>query len=341
MSARFPLSTLAAMDKYAQNKVKPGYLNDILNSNLIRCFLAVFEYKRLTTAADAMCITQPALSKSIRRLEDELGVKLFDRRPDGMVPTKYGLTLARHANLIRSESDTARAELDALREGGSGTLAVGIAPLWTVHALPAAIAQVVRQRAQLRVRIVSGVLSTLLPPLIRGDLDVVCTALDFPAQPDLVRKPIVASDHVLLVHRHHPLAQLKAVSLGQLTKHRFVGLVGDYHGIERMQRFFALRGYEPPAICAEATSIEVILSLLATGEFVASLARQWINRGESLGLVEVPLKGSFWKFETGIVHRTNPRDPALVEQFERALRDASGPAPRGPPAAGTGGPVTL
>lgn len=334
MRAGSPSSMPFATDKHAQVRIHPAYLNGIINSNLIRCFLAVFEYKRLTTAADAMCITQPALSKSIRRLEEELDVKLFERRPDGMVPTKYGLTLARHAHLIRSESDTARVELDALREGGSGTLAVGIAPLWTVHALPTAIAEVVRQRTQLRVRIVSGVLSTLLPPLLRGDLDVVCTALDFPAQPDLVRKPIVSSDHVLLVHRHHPLAQLNTVSLGQLARHRFVGLVGDYHGIERMQRFFALRGYEPPAICAEATSIEVILSLLATGEFVASLARQWIARGESLGLVEVRLKGSFWKFETGIVHRSNPRDPMLVEQFERALRKASDLVPGSKPATG-------
>ncbi|MBE7522289.1 MAG: LysR family transcriptional regulator [Burkholderiales bacterium] len=295
-------------------------MEDLINSNLLSCFLAVMKHRRLTVAADELCITQPALSKSIQRLEEKLEVQLFDRRQDGMAPTKYALTLARHAYVIRAESDAARAELGILRGGGSGTLAIGIAPLWTVYGLPTAVARLVKQRAQLQVRIVSGVLSTLIPPLLKGDLDVVCTALDFPAQAEIVRKPILTSDHILLAHRRHPLAQLKSVSLAQLAEHRFVGLVGDYHGMERMQRFFALRGHQPPVVRAEATSIEMILSLLATGEFVASLARQWLKRGEPLGLVKIPIRGTFWKFETGIVHRVNPRDPALIEQFERALR---------------------
>jgi DNA-binding transcriptional LysR family regulator len=108
----------------------------MLDSNLLRCFLAVLEHGRLTTAADELCVTQPALSKSLRRLEDELGVPLFQRTPSGMVPTTYGITLGRRARLIQLESLSARTELQMLREGGFGSITIGIGPLWSVYALP-------------------------------------------------------------------------------------------------------------------------------------------------------------------------------------------------------------
>jgi len=100
----------------------------MLNTNLLRCFLTVLEHRTMTSAALALCITQPALSKSLSRLESELGVPLFYRTPDGTVPTQFGITLANRARFIELESQRARAELKSLQEGGVGWQTIGTGP---------------------------------------------------------------------------------------------------------------------------------------------------------------------------------------------------------------------
>ena len=84
-------------------------------------FLAVAEKGSLSAAAQAQNISQPAMSKRIRALEDELQVKLFERLPRGVVLTVFGESLAEHARRIRANVFHADADMDALR-GGRGEL---------------------------------------------------------------------------------------------------------------------------------------------------------------------------------------------------------------------------
>jgi len=296
-------------------------MNDFLDSNLLRCFLAVLDHRKLTVAADHLCLTQPALSKSLKRLEDELGVALFERTPGGMVPTTYGLALGRRAHMINLESKSARAELRVLREGGFGSISIGIGPLWSAHALPEAIARLVQKHSKVRVKVVSGVLSTLLPQLLKGELDVVCAALDFPDHSELVKKPLLSSSHEVVAHASHPLAGQDKVELQDLLEHSFLAITDDYAGLERMERHFALQGLPAPQVAVEASSVEMLFSLLATGAFVSSMSSQLMARGERLGLKRLAVDGSFWRFEGGLVHRRASPAATLIGMLESALRE--------------------
>lgn len=293
----------------------------MLDSNLLRCFLAVLEHRKLTAAADELCVTQPALSKSLKRLEDELGVPLFQRTPSGMVPTTYGIALARHARLIDLESRSARTELQVLLEGGFGTMTVGIGPLWSVHVLPEVIAGLVRQQSKARVKVISGVLDTLLPQLLKGELDLVCSALDCPDHPDLVKEQLCDSEHVVIAHERHPLVQSTRVEAAQLAECPFVGFTQDYAGLGRMEEYFAMHGLESPGLAVEASSLEMVFSLLGTGEFVASLSSEVMARGRQIGLARVPIDGSFWRFRGGIVYRRAPQATPLANLLVRALHE--------------------
>lgn len=304
-----------------------GSARPMLDSNLLRSFLAVLEHRKLTAAAEELCVTQPALSKSLKRLEEELGVPLFQRTPSGMVPTTYGLALGRRARLIDLESKSARAELQVLREGGFGTVTVGIGPLWSVYALPDVIADLVRHRSKARVKVVSGVLDTLLPSLLKGELDLVCSALDFPDHPDLIKEQLFDSEHVVLAHQSHPLAKLPKVEAAQLAEHPFVGFTQDYAGLSRMEKYFSMHGLASPGLAVEASSLEMVLSLLCTGNFVASLSSQVLARGEQLGLKRVAIAGSFWRFQGGIVYRRAPQTSPLANMLIRALQERLQPRP--------------
>ncbi|WP_436643319.1 LysR family transcriptional regulator [Microbaculum sp. FT89] len=88
-----------------------------MDSRLLRYFLAVYESHGISAAADDLRISQPALTKSIQKLEADVGARLFERRPGGVVPTRYADILARRVRLMDIEYRHAIAEIEAARGG--------------------------------------------------------------------------------------------------------------------------------------------------------------------------------------------------------------------------------
>ncbi|MCK9512440.1 MAG: LysR family transcriptional regulator [Pigmentiphaga sp.] len=275
----------------------------MLDTNLLRCFLAVLEHRKLTTAAEALFLTQPALSKSLRRLEEELGVPLFTRTPTGMVPTSYGIALGRRARLIDLESRQAREELRVLREGGAGSITIGIGPLWSAYGIPEAVTQLVAKRSKMHVRIVSGVLDTLIPQLLKGELDVVCSALDFPDHPELLKRHLFDTVHLMMAHESHPLGQLSHVPPARLLEFPLVGLDKDYAGLDRLEKFFIRNGLQSPGVAIEASSLETLFSLLMAGSCIASVSSQLLGRAAQLNLRPLAVPGELWRFQSGLIYR--------------------------------------
>jgi DNA-binding transcriptional LysR family regulator len=293
---------------------------NILDSNLLRCFLSILDHRKLTAAATELCITQPALSKSLRRLEKELGVTLFQRTPSGMVPTTYGLTLGRRAHQILLESTGARNEIQLMLEGGYGSIVIGTGPMWSVHAFPAVIAGFIKNQPRTHIKIVSGVLDTLLPRLLKSEIDLVIASLNFPDHPDLIKEHIADTQHVIMASKNHPLASREYVNPRDLLDFPFVGFVDDYAGLARMEQFFATHGIPSPGLTVECNSLETVFSLMSEGNFLASLASPILPRGEHSGLVRINLRGTFWRFSVGAIYRRNSPQSVLLTSLLHAIR---------------------
>lgn len=295
-------------------------MKEMLDSHLLRSFLAVLDHRKLTTAADELCVTQPALSKSLKRLEDELGVPLFLRTPSGMLPTTYGLTLGRRARQIHLESLGARSELQLMREGGYGSFTIGIGPMCSVHAFPNVIADIIRTHPKTQLKIISGVLDTLLPRLLKGELDMVIASLDFPDHTDLVKEALIETEHVIVAHENHALASRSHVSPRELLDYPFIGFAEDYAGAGRMEKYFASHGIPSPGMAIESSSLEMLLSLLPFGDFLASLSEPIFNHNRSHGITRIKLTDSFWKFSVGAVYRPGTEQQTLFSSILQALR---------------------
>jgi DNA-binding transcriptional LysR family regulator len=295
-------------------------VRDILDSNLLRCFLSILDHRKLTIAADELCITQPALSKNLRRLEEELGATLFQRTPSGMVPTTYGIILGRRARQILLESLGARNELQLMLDGGYGSIAIGTGPMWSVHAFPAIIADFVKNQPKTHIKMVSGVLDTLLPLLLKGETDLVIASLNFPDHPDLVKEHIVDTQHVIMASRNHPLASLEKVEPRSLLDYPFVGFTDDYAGKARMDQFFASHGMQSPGLTVESNSLETLFSLMSSGDFLASLAAPILPYGQRFDIVQINLTDSFWRFAVGAIYRRSAQQSALVVSMLQTIR---------------------
>ncbi len=147
----------------------------------LRHFAAVAQHGSLGRASAAIAISEPALSKSLGKLEAELGAKLFERGSKGVSLTVYGHSLLTRAEAILGEIDTIRREVEELREGHHGMVRVGMRPSFGTTYLPQAVARVMKTRRNFKAVLREGFMPTLISELLQGKLDfVVATELEEP-----------------------------------------------------------------------------------------------------------------------------------------------------------------
>src|SRR5215472_5730771 len=149
------------------------------HADLLRPFLAVARHGNLSAAARELAVSQPALTKSVRKLEQQVGVPLFERRARGMALTRSGAALYDHARQIDVPCRIAEDAIDATASGQAGRIRIGAGTYWGMI-VPRAIARLQEQLPRLEVDLEISVNSILLPKLFAGDLDLVMCRLPDP-----------------------------------------------------------------------------------------------------------------------------------------------------------------
>ncbi len=292
-------------------------------SRILRNFLAVADMGSITAAAESLNVSQPALTKSIQKLEAEIGTRLFTRVPKGVLLTKAGKILAHHARVMENEYRHALmrvAELSGTEQGG---LRVGAGPIWLVRILPPVVAEFQKTHPDVRVTLVGGVIDTLVPALVSGDLDLICISLDFPERSEVTQVPLFEMNHIVVTHPGHPLAARRRVSAVDLAQQRWLTLKSDYVGTHRISAFFAANGHEPPKISMETTSIHSLLETLRSGSYVAHIPEQMLELAQEKGLVQIDLCGTLWQTSAGIAVRRSARPTGALTSFMETVRAAT------------------
>jgi len=141
-----------------------------MNLRQLQHFVAVFEQKNLSKAAEAIPLSQPALTRSVKTLEDQIGVELFLRHARGATPTAAGERLYHHAKSILAEC--ARAKRDALQPDGeiSGSVSIGIGSLFANHIIDDMISRFCEKYPQSMVKVYQGYFEDLISLLEVGEI---------------------------------------------------------------------------------------------------------------------------------------------------------------------------
>ena len=146
-----------------------------LQARFLRYFMVLYETRSITQAAEKLCITQPALSNSVRTLENQLKVILFDRTPQGIAPTVYADALYRRAKTAEAELRLATVEMERLRDSDVGSVRLGLGSSM-VAVCAELLPRVLAVKPRLDVKIVEGPARFLMDQISTGRLDfVVCT----------------------------------------------------------------------------------------------------------------------------------------------------------------------
>lgn len=184
----------------------------------LQCFLEIARQQSVVKAAAALSVTQPAVSKTIRELEELLGVALFERRGRGIALTRFGEVFLRYAGASVTALRQGVDSITQARTKGGMAIKVGALPTVSTRVMPQAVHLFKQDNTGTVVRVVTGENSVLLSQLRTGDLDLVVGRL---ADPELMTG--LSFEHLyservsFIVRPGHPLLKAKPFNLVRLA----------------------------------------------------------------------------------------------------------------------------
>lgn len=186
----------------------------------LQTFLEVARQKSVGKAADVLSVTQPAVTRTIRELEDYLGATLFERDGRGIRISHFGEVFLKHAG----ESISAvRRGVDSIAQAKSSMgppLRIGALPTASASLMPEAVAEFLKAGTGSRATIVTGENRWLLDALRVGELDMVVGRLAAPERmAGLHFEPLYTEEVVFVVRSGHPLLQRRNFSLGEIANY--------------------------------------------------------------------------------------------------------------------------
>lgn len=241
----------------------------LMTATQLHGFLALAGATGFAGAAAATGVSQPALHRAVRDLEQLCGVALVERRGRGVGLTAAGHKLARGARLAEREIAAAIAETSAQHETGNGRIVIGAMPLSRARLLPRAIARLSTQAPRVRIEVVEGSWRELVDPLRDGILDIMIGALRDEAPADLLQEALITDPLAVVGRADHPLIGTEP-SVAALTRYPWIVGQGGAPLRQQWERLFA-SGPLPDAPI-ECGSVMVIREVLRDTDFLALLS---------------------------------------------------------------------
>ena len=284
-----------------------------------RVVIACARHGSLGQASVALNMTQPAVSRILQRLEDGLGVTLFERTTRGVSPTEYGQAVLPHAELVIAEIAAAEDMVRQMQGAHRGTIRVGGVASVMAAWVPAAIADVRRRFPNLVFHVTEELEDTLMENLRRGDIDLAVAPVQAP-DPDIVHavEDRMADRVSAFARRGHPIhADPRMEALARLDWALPPPATPIYH--EWHQRFREL-GLEPRAPTLISRSVPAIKAAVLGEDFACWLPHALVEAELRSGtLLEIDAEGFRWRRTFRIYRRRRGLATPATTVFARAL----------------------
>lgn len=270
----------------------------------LRYFVAVAEQGSVSGAARALSISQSSVTEAVRELEADLGVELFDRRPNGMELTYKGQRFLRHAGEVLAAAAHARQAFDAPQERVAGRLNIGVTSLVAGYAFADVLARYRRAFPEVRVSAIEDDAAYLEHLLIGGEIDVAMMLVSGAREHAALQAEITAvSPYRLWLPAGHPLSTKPSIEVEELAREPLILLMRDE--VRNVARELFPTTGTGPTVAFRTRSVEAIRSLVATGMGLALLPdivyRAWSLDGDQI--VSRDIAAALPVVETGVAWR--------------------------------------
>ena len=227
-----------------------------LTSAQLGALAAFEEHGGFARAARASGIAEPTLHRAARALERTLQLPLFEKTSFGVRPTRDAETFARRVRLVFTELAQARADVDALGGGSSGSTVIGTMPLARSFIVPSAVIAFVREHPHHSISIVEGTYEHLFAGLLAGETDFLIGALR-PARvaAGVQQEPLFDDPLSIAVRAGHPLAGRKRLRPADLARFPWIAPRASSPLRAHFDELFATAGVAPPSHPVQCNSL--------------------------------------------------------------------------------------
>jgi len=213
--------------------------------------LAVEEHGGIGKAAEALGMSQPALTKAIQRVEAQTGLALFQRTANGVAPTQAGSLFLARARRIALEYEDALKEMHAIRSGEQGVLSLGYSPTVPAALVLGACRQLLKERPAARLRLRRRLARDLVDLLVAGELDLIVAPEPKPDANELSFVELFRDSLSVLADDAHPLHLKRNLRLADLADQEWL-LPGPTILVrQQVDAAFARQGLDLPKLRVE------------------------------------------------------------------------------------------
>lgn len=293
-----------------------------LEPRQLRAFLAIVQTGSLGKAAEQLHITQPALSRVVKQMEQQLRVQLFERRTSGMELTTFGEALLPYATHLTEEAAQALEEINVRLGMGRGTIRIGSVASAAIMVLPGLIDRMHTQWPNLHIEIMEAVEDKLTQALTNNDIDV---ALCGPMQEDQdimqVAEHSFSDRFMVIASATHPLRTQRKLAVNDLLNMPWVMPPKEAEPRKLLHALLQKLNLQPPIIILETRSPSTTKAVVAQTNFLGWLPEPLFAAEQTAGLIcslpceELTLRRRFFVYR----RRRNFMPPPLVK-FLEALR---------------------
>jgi LysR family transcriptional regulator of abg operon len=290
----------------------------------LRNVVAVVERGSLRAGAKHLGLAQPAVSRSIKELEQELGLVLFERNKFGMTLTRAGEVFVRRARGIQAEFARTLEEMEHLKGEDRGTITVGCSSATLIAMVPTIINRFHVKYPNIRIKLIEGSLPMLETDIRDGLVDLYYGPVTSGfVDPALNIELLFENERMIIGRRDHPLRF--ATSLKELVGASWVTTPMAIDSDYEVNSVFTAAGLPSPRIVMQASSSMNLAVVVATSELLAPVPQQWTELIRATGLLErIPVRELVKAPRICAVRRANvPLTPASEFLNDIAMRAAS------------------
>lgn len=258
-----------------------------LNLREIWYFLKVAELGSLGSAATALAISQPALSRALKRLEQRLGGELFVRHTLGMDLTPFGEAFMPHARVLRADTNRTIEDLSLMRGASRGIARIGIVPSAASYILPPVFASALRRSPDIQIQVIEASSIRLVAELEYGNVDfAIASALPAQSNDNIQAQELLREEMFVVGRPSHPIFAGGPCEVTDLL--RFPWIVPEKGNaiLIELRKMFTRAGITPPAASVSANSVHTLKATVAASDFLTMLPAMAIRWEEQNGVLK-------------------------------------------------------
>lgn len=297
-----------------------------MKSQHLSFFLAMAEHGSIRGAARALGLTQPAVTKTVKTLEKELGLPLIQRSISGVVLTEHGQALLKHAQRINNEMRRAEEAMAARKDGDGGVVRAAISASAAITLIPAALEEFTKRLPRARISLVESSVKSALGGLFDGSLDLAVLQLgpgDFP--PHIHAVPLFEVEQRIVVKKGHAYQQAK--SFIELIDCKWVvPQHPDWRGVFTSPSFWPA-SLPLPATLVECSSLTIAQSLVRDSDFVSIFPEPSVRfAGPGADIIPIEIIEPLPSLRMSIIYNADIEATDASDVFMTCVKLATKPA---------------